>query len=185
MTEIQSTTSATEADTATTEELWAAQARNALIETAGSYNSVITYKELSELVQERSGVTTSQLMHHWIGGVLGHVTQECAERDEPNLSSLCVDSTGSVGAGYVTAVGKVHGKLEGNADDHAAAERLRCYGHFGATLPAGGGFPELTPQVQRKRDRESAVRMAAIREPGICPTCNTAVPASGVCDYCD
>ena len=31
------------------------------------------------------------------------------------------------------------GSLDGDADDHAARERLECYRHFGAELPAGGG----------------------------------------------
>ena len=36
------------------------------------------------------------------------------------------------GAGYVKAVVAVRGELEGDPDDHAAAERLACYRAFGA-----------------------------------------------------
>jgi hypothetical protein len=170
---------------ASTREIWAALARDALIDTAHAYNSVITYKELSELVQERSGVRTRQLMTHWVSDVLGRVARDCGSREEPILSALCVDSTGSVGAGYLAAVRDVQGELTGDPDDHAASERLACYGHFGAVLPRGGGLPTLTPQVQRARDRKSALRMAASREPTICPHCYIAVPASGICENCD
>lgn len=165
---------------------WALAARDALIETARVYHSVITYKELSTYVQERSKVKTNQLMHYWIGDVLGRVAKDCGERGEPILSALAVDSTGSVGASYASSVSSVLGDDIGDPDDHAARERLACYGHFGATIPRGGGVPALTPALQKRRERAKKTAAANPDKPlNVCPTCNTLLPASGVCDYCD
>jgi hypothetical protein len=175
----------TTAATDDTKALWATHARDVLVDVARGYNGVVTAAELSALVQERSGMTTRQLTSHWIGDVLGRVARECRDRSEPNLAALCVYATGSVGSSYPASVKSFGGELDGDADNHAAAERLQCYRHFGATIPMGGGYPTLTPQLQRKRDRASTLKMAAIREPKICPTCNMALPASGICDNCD
>jgi hypothetical protein len=165
---------------------WALAAREALIETAQVYNSVITYKALAEYVQTRTLVRTKQLTHHWIGDVLGRVAVDCGQRGEPILSALCVDSTGSVGAAYANAVRAVLGDDIGDADDHAAAERLACYGHFGAHLPPGGGVAALTPALRQRRERARKSKAASPDKPlNVCPTCNTLLPASGVCDYCD
>ena len=38
------------------------------------------------------------------GEVLGRVALESAERDEPQIVSLCVDEAGRVGDGYAVAV---------------------------------------------------------------------------------
>src|SRR6476660_8764291 len=83
---------------------WAQSAREELIETAKRYHEVITQKELAVAVQQRSGIRTTRPAHYWIGEVLASVTRECVERDEPLLSSLCVNADGSVGEGYATAV---------------------------------------------------------------------------------
>ena len=51
---------------------WVTAARPILIETARSYRSVVTHKELAEAVQEHSGIHTEQRVHYWIDDILGH-----------------------------------------------------------------------------------------------------------------
>ena len=168
----------------------------------------MTYKELAAAVQESTGITTTQLMHQWIGDVLGRVTDECQSRGEPLLSSLCVSVQGSVGQGYADAVEHARGTRPTDPDDHAAHERLECYRHWQAAgLPRDGGTPLRTAHF--KPVRRSAPSKPAARKPTppkaparktvppraaapeakpaarLCPTCFTEMPASGVCDYCD
>jgi ribosomal protein L32 len=163
---------------------WAAAAREVLIETARKYHSVITSKELAAAVMDRSRITTKRPSHYWMGDVLARVASHCVERGEPLLSSLCVNAEGSVGAAYAGTVASVRDAVTGDADDHAARERLECYRVFGADLPSGGGSWALTPRLSASRSRERRAA-AAEKMPPLCPTCHTAVPATGVCDYCD
>ena len=53
-------------------------ARPVLLEAAGRYRATVTYKLLATAVQEASGITTTQLMHQWIGDVLGLVTDSAS-----------------------------------------------------------------------------------------------------------
>jgi hypothetical protein len=165
---------------------WAGAAREILVEVAGRYHSLVTYRELAGLVQLRTGVMTNQLVHYWIGDVLIRVARTCADRGEPLLPALCVKEDGSVGAGYGKAVIDVRGELTEDADDHAAAERLACYRAFGAEIPEDGGKPALAPQVAAQRARERARRATArpMFEGRVCPSCHMAIPATGVCDNC-
>jgi len=119
---------------------------------------------------------------NWIGGVLGLVAEGCASRGEPLLSALCVNQEGSVGPGYAPSVASLRGAAPDDGDDHAAHERLACYRHFGATMPADGGRPALSPTMQRRRDRETGQRPE--RRGGICPTCFVELPVSGTCMTC-
>jgi hypothetical protein len=163
---------------------WALAARDVLVETAQNYHSVITSKDLAAQVMERSNIHTSRPTHYWIGDVLGRVSADCAERDEPLLSALCVNAEGSVGKAYEGVVVAARGSQTGDADDHASTERLECYRHFGADMPKGGGVRALTPRLSASRSRERRAR-AAEKMPPLCPTCHTAVPSTGICDYCD
>ena len=163
---------------------WAAAAREVLVETARKYHAVITSKELAAAAMDRSKIHTKRPSHYWIGDVLSRVATHCAERGEPLLSALCVNAEGSVGAAYATSVASTRGSLDGDADDHAARERLECYRVFGADLPAGGGSWALTPRLSASRSRERRAA-AAEKMPPLCPKCHTAVPATGICDYCD
>jgi len=163
---------------------WAGAAREVLLETARKYHTVITSKELAAAVMSRSKITTKRPSHYWIGDVLGRVSTDCAERGEPLLTSLCVNADGSVGASYGPGVVAARGALDSDADDHAARERLECHRVFGADLPAGGGSWALTPRLSASRSRERRAA-AAEKMPPLCPKCHTAVPATGVCDYCD
>ena len=135
-----------------------------MLEAAGRYRALVTYKELAAAVQESTGITTTQLMHQWIGDVLGRVTDECQSRGEPLLSSLCVSAQGSVGQGYADAVEHARGTRPTDPDDHAAHERLECYRHWQATgLPRDGGTPLRTAHF--KPVRRSAPSKPAARKP--------------------
>lgn len=164
--------------------VWTKAAREILVETAAKYHSVITQKDLATEVMTRSGEHTKRQRHYWLGEVLTQVAVDCAARDEPLLSSLCVNAQGSVGAGYQATVVAARGSLDGDADDHAAHERLDCHRHFGAEMPANGGVRALTERLSASRSRERKVA-AAEKMPDLCPKCHTAVPSTGVCDYCD
>ena len=162
---------------------WAEQARARLVQTAQVYQSVITYKELAEAVQERTGIRTSVLTRKWVGEVLTLVAIDCGRRSEPILSALCVTQEGSVGDGYGETIRAIRGVAPADNDDQAALERLACYQHFGAELPAGGGRPALTPKIQARRNRAMAQRPAVRGRP--CPRCFVEVPVSGTCATCD
>jgi hypothetical protein len=163
---------------------WAEAARDVLVDTAKTYQSVITSKELAASVQSISGIRSSQLMHYWIGDVLARVTAESARRDEPLLSALCVNASGSVGEAYAEPVEVARGKAPDDADDHASQERLACYRFFGATMPKDGGVPTLTPQVSAARTRARKAR--ALDKPVVlCPKCFMEMPVAAACNYCD
>jgi hypothetical protein len=163
---------------------WAMAAREELIETAKSYNAVITFKDLAASVQNASGIRSSQLMHYWIGDVLARVTADSARRDEPLLAALCVNASGSVGDGYAVAVHAARGETPADGDDHASQERLACHHHFGASVPAGGGVATLTPQVAAARTRARKAR--ALDKPVVlCPKCFMEMPVAAACNYCE
>jgi len=163
---------------------WVLIARESLLRTAGTYNAYITYRDLAEELQNKSGIRTKQLTHHWIGKVLGIVSSECHKSSEPLLSSLCVQQNGSVGAGYGVALDATYGgPRPADLDLAAAEERLKCYRHFGAQMPADGGQPVLTPMLAAMRNKATTSRARpAIEEVrGICPLCHVRLPSSGFC----
>ncbi len=161
---------------------WALAARDILLPTARTYRGLLTFKELAAAVQEQTGITTTKLPTYWIGDVLTRLAVECQDRGEPLLNSLCVDSTGSVGAGYLATVAQVRGETPEDADLHAADERLACHQFYGAELPVGGGTRALPPMEKGRRDR---AKKAGPYEGNTCPKCHMELPASGSCDYCD
>jgi hypothetical protein len=161
---------------------WAEAARTVLIEVAQRYNGLVTSKDLAAEVQELTEIRTSQRTHYWIADVLTRVTRDSFSRGEPLLSALCVNSQGSMGDGYAAAVAETSGDATEDVEVQAAQERLACYRHFDAVgLPEGGGLAALTPQVtaRRARARKLAYENAPI---DVCPTCNTQLPATKVCD---
>jgi len=164
---------------------WATSAHEALRDVAKHYHGLVTSKELAGLVQMSTGIRTKQQTHRWIDEVLVRVSRECASEGEPLLSSLCVNASGSVGEGYAKAVRELRGETEidGDPDDHAALERLACYRHFGATIPADGGRPALVPKYAEARSRLRRTT-AQTKEAPVCPSCNFAIPPTGVCDNC-
>lgn len=133
---------------------WAREARGLLQRIAGTYQATITYQELADEVRDATGYRTRMLVHYWIGDVLGRVARACHADGEPLLPSLCVDATGSVGKAYGVTLAETYSGQAPEApedlDDHAAHERLACYRHFGAVMPAdlpdrqvGGHTPDL------------------------------------------
>lgn len=163
---------------------WALAARDSLAEVARSYRAVITSKELAALVQERTRIRTAQPAQHWINDVLARVAVDCVERGEPNLASLCVNTQGSVGEGYLVAVKKATGEVPADGDVHAADQRLECYRfHQAVRLPEDGGTAALTPRLAASRARARKVAREAVPV-NTCPTCFMAIPSTGVCDNC-
>ena len=163
---------------------WASAGRTVLVEAARSYRAVVTHKELAAAVQTDSGIHTDRRVHYWIEDVLGAVARDCAGREEPLLSALCVNREGSVGTAYGTVVLELTGDMPADPDDHAARERLACHRFFeAADLPADGGTPALVPQLAnaRARVRKAAAAMRPVRT---CPTCYMELLPTGVCDTC-
>lgn len=164
--------------------IWAPLATRALENVARVYNGVINYGELAKELQAVSGIETRQMTKYWIGDVLGQVSRQCRQNGEPLLSALCVHQDGTIGDGYAIALAEAYGSPTPDDLEMAAAEeRLRCYRHFGASLPADGGSPALTPAVATKR-RAASRRAWQDRERPSCPSCHITLPASGLCDYC-
>ena len=169
----------------TAKQEWAPIARSELERVARSYGCLTNYGELAEALQEASGIRTRTPMRHWIGNVLGHVGADCQARGEPLLSALCVQKDGSIGDGYGIALAEIYGgNVPDDLDQQAAEERLRCYQHFGAVMPADGGRAQLTPEVTARR-RKAAKQAREDAPKKTCPTCNIVLPAMGHCYYCD
>jgi hypothetical protein len=125
---------------------WAAVARDALERVATEYHGLINYGDLAEELQDRSGIRTRMLMHYWIGDVLGRVSRECHKSGKPMLPALCVHQDGTIGDGYAAALAENYGgSAPRDLDMHAAEERLKCYRHFGAKIPVGGGCTGAYP----------------------------------------
>lgn len=174
---------------------WEPHAVSMLTQTAKRYNGFVTYAQLAGFVQAESGVTHNGLIMNWIGDVLGRVIRVCNENGWPQLSSLCVTSDGTVGAGYQFALDAAEqasaSKPEDDAphglddlDEHAAQTRLECYRFFGAELPPDGGRPTLTPKAKAAKDYKKA--QAKLEAPlKLCPSCYQALPVTGQCDNCD
>src|SRR6185437_8999892 len=76
---------------------WTAAAIPELEHVARIYHATITYHDLGELVQDRSGIRTRMLLMNWIGKVLGGAARESHSRGRPLLSSLCIHSDGTIG----------------------------------------------------------------------------------------
>lgn len=161
---------------------WADAGRPVLEGVAGTYGAYLTYQGLAEKVQVKAGIQTGVPFRHWIGQVLGAIASQPRPEDEPLLTSLVVRADGTIGDGYAIPVKERDGSIEGDLDMHAAAERQRCYAHFGAEMPPGGGRPELTRQVAERRRRAS--RSSAPPRRPVCPTCFLELPATGQCDGC-
>jgi hypothetical protein len=158
---------------------WAQVGRPVLERVAQSYGSYVTYQEMAELVQEAAGITTGVPFRHWIGAVLGELSR--LERpDEPLLTSLVVSADGTIGDGYVIPIRERGESEPADLELHAANERVRCYRHYGAEMPADGGRPVFTKAVAARRANARPAKLRAV-----CPTCHLQLPASGVCDMCD
>jgi hypothetical protein len=162
-------------------QIWAAEGLPVLEEVARSYGAYVTYGELSERLQDSSGIHTGVPFRHWIGPVLGEIAKRQQEREkEPILTALVVRADGSVGDGYSIPLQQRGIEIPADLDAHAAAERFRCYQYFGATLPADGGKPQLTKKVAERRSKLLPVKAPR----SVCQSCFIQIPLSGICDNC-
>jgi hypothetical protein len=162
-------------------EVWIPLAYDELTATARRYNAVVTYKELSEQVQESSGIRTRVLLTNWIGQLLEAVAVRAKANGDPPLTSLCVHQDGTIGPGYARAPKSVVDTPGDDIEYYAAEHRLLCYRAYADDLPHDGGAPTLTKAEAGRRARKEARRPAS---EALCSKCRTVLPASGVCDYC-
>jgi hypothetical protein len=161
---------------------WIPFAYDELLSTAHKYNAYLTYLELSERVQELSGIRTRMLLTNWIGKLLEQVAVRAKANGEPPLTSLCVHQDGTIGPGYARAPKSVVDVPGEDIEYYAAQHRLLCYQKYAADLPTGGGHPALPTAEAQRRARKAA------QEPihrALCPVHFTELPASGRCDYCE
>ncbi|KJR08551.1 hypothetical protein ACE11G_16615 [Gordonia sp. PS3] len=135
---------------------WAVAAREALIETARVYGSLITQAELGFQVQSQTGIKAGAPVRKWIADLLGAVT-EGQDDGEPLLASLCVLLDQTAGDAYAHALGVAGRSVPADLDSDAAHVRFRCYEFFGATIPAGAR-PTLAPRVAEKRAARGPAR---------------------------
>ncbi|HZK04700.1 MAG TPA: hypothetical protein VFC82_02505 [Actinomycetaceae bacterium] len=232
-------------------EPWSAAAFDVLMETAQNYEATVTYSELAEVVQERSGLFTRTDSAHWIGSVLSTVSRRCADENLPPLSSVAVVRP-SIGDLFAAAVASPDSALE-KREAVAARARLRVYREFASDIPddvvralaiaereeavqaaskpaaskpaasrpaasrpaartsraasqrkaaaasssrtraSGSSRAKAAPPTRAEtRARPAPSRVEAAKPtrrveeaPAICPTCYTALPATGICDTCD
>lgn len=159
---------------------WSEAATAVLLDTAKTFNKIITYKELAEAIQTSTGIRTRSLLNNWIGEVLTAVALDCEARGDVLLTALCVRHDGTVGPGYARAAGHFMKAVKpADPELHAADERLRCYQKYAENLPANGGWSQLTPQVAARR-KAAAPEVA----PKLCAIHRTVLPSSGQCDDC-
>lgn len=97
---------------------------------AGRWGGIITYGELAAQVEERSGITDTQRRQWWIGRVLDGAARIAAEREEPPLTALCVDATGRVRDGYLSAPKFAPASDSRDPESLAAEHRILCYRRF-------------------------------------------------------
>jgi hypothetical protein len=161
---------------------WVPFAYDDLLATARTYNGYVTYLELSEHVQELSGIRTRMLLTNWIGQLLEQVAAHAKANGEPPLTSLCVRQDGTIGPGYARAPKSVVDTPGEDIEYYAAQHRLLCYQKHATDLPADGGHPELTKAEQQRRARKHAQEPA---RRAVCPVHFTELPASGQCDDCE
>lgn len=161
---------------------WAPFAYGELLATAHKYNAYVTYLELSEHVQELSGIRTRMLLTNWIGKLLEQVAAHAKANGEPPLTSLCVHQDGTIGPGYAHAPKSVADTPGEDIEYYAAQHRLLCYQKYAADLPTDGGQPALTKAEAQRRARKAA--QGPTRR-ALCPVHFTELPASGRCDYCE
>lgn len=173
---------------------WAQAAVEVLVEVAGRYRGLITYAELAEQVQARTGLRTRASFRSWIGALLAQVVARCHAEGLPPLTSLVVHRPGA----------------EVGMDEATVQARLTCYCRFADDVPAevvaaaeaaaraneeAARAEEEAKEARRRRtpartrarapgQRQERRSTAAEEAPRICPTCFVQLPASGICDDC-
>lgn len=168
---------------------WANAAGDVLTEVAGHYLAVVTYAELAEQVQQRTGLRTRTHSRNWLGSVIAQVVARTRAAGLPPLTSL------------------VSHRVDGGTDldETTVRSRLACYRHFADDVPddvivaadeaeaaeRALAAKEASEKAAKPRRRPSTTTPAASRPvkredapPVICPTCFMQLPASGICDSC-
>lgn len=165
---------------------WTKHAYDVLVETASRYNAVISYSDLAEEVQSRSGLRTTSHQRNWISQVLGLIAHQNHRKGEPPLTALVVHKQdGQVGKGYDEVL-----RLAGlepfddpvEREHHAAAARLECYRRWCPYVPEDAE-PTLATRV-RDAPVPRRAKVAEVRRGGVCPTCFMEMPLSGDCPNC-
>lgn len=161
---------------------WIPLAYDELLATARRYHAVVTYLELGEHVQDRSGIRTRVLLTNWIGKLLEEVALRAKHEGLPPLTSLCVRQDGTIGPGYARAPKATEGEPGEDIESYAAEHRLLCYRRNALDIPEDGGLAALTRAEQQRRQQKAKTTSVVIPR---CASCNTELPRSGRCDYCD
>lgn len=167
---------------------WAREAIVILRETASRYGATITYADLAEAVQHRSGVRTHAQQRTWLAPVLRLVATACQGRDLPQLISLAVNQRdGRVSTAYdaVQLVAGLPGfQTQSERERHAAEARLACYRAYSDGVPEDAkpvSAPVKVAPVSAPRKPEPV----ELRAP-VCTSCFLEMPLmGGGCPNCD
>ncbi len=169
---------------------WTPAALEVLRETASRYGGVITTSDLADEVLKRTRVESPTSRRTWISDFLEITALAAARAGDPPLTSLAVQRDGTVGDVYGRAVLATTGDVVKDVEQRAAEDRLLCYRALAEDLPADGGTPR--PARPKRATSSSSTTRPSRAKPAVetkpvkvCPTCFTALPATGVCDYCD
>lgn len=165
--------------------IWADATYTVLVSIASRYGRVISPDQLAALIQERTGVKSTEPAPNWMGRVLTLVVHRCYATGEPPLTSLVVNrSTGAVGPAY-SEVQRVNGSraLNDLAREKAAAQgRLDSYLKYASDVPPNAA-PMLSSALKTRRDKPvRAPRTAAPKRPVVAEVPD--VPTSRICDRC-
>lgn len=180
-------------------QFWVKHAYEILAETASRYNAVITYGDLAEEVQRRSGLWTKATMRHWVGALLVDIARVNNVREEPALTALVVHKQdGRVGPGYdevLRLAGQAPSGDEQERETHAATARLECYRRWAHDVPedavptfvtpARSGTTRTAGRSATPRARTTRTTRTEERRGSVCPTCFMEMPLSGRCANCD
>lgn len=171
---------------------WTPAALDVLRETASRYGAVITVSDLADEVVRRTGIESPTSRRTWLGDLMEIVALAADRAGDPPLTSLAVQRDGTVGEAYGRVVLAITGDVVKDVEQRAAEDRLLCYRALAADLPSDGGTARPARVRRAASSSASGSTPAATRtrkpEPRpdkICPTCFTALPATGICDQCD
>lgn len=168
---------------------WTPAALDVLRETARRYGAVITTTDLADEVLKRTRVESPTSRRTWLSDFLEITALAAARAGDPPLTSLAVQRDGTVGDVYGRAVLATTGDVVKDVEQRAAEDRLLCYRALADDLPADGGTPRPARPKRAASSsttpRPSRAKVVETKPVKVCPTCFTALPATGRCDYCD
>jgi hypothetical protein len=172
---------------AAAEAAWLPAGRELLGQIAARPMATISQSDFAAQVQHASGVTALGGTNKWLAHCLAALAEANAAEGVPCLTSLVVSADGKVGEAYddaLQAYGVAPAASNRERESRAAQDRIGCYRWAGAPEPRGGWHAKV-PVTRAAPTRE---RVAAPKTPeraiDYCPNCFTALPATGVCDFC-